>query len=119
MLALQQLFLACSLHGCAWSCLVSVSVSVSVTVTVSVSVPVPVPVSVTVSVRTCACVHVPLPLSLCTLALLFPAFSSVVREPLNGEDTVLPLDPTIVHPVTSHRSVIRSLVALCEVGSPL
>lgn len=47
------------------------------------------------------------------------AFSSVVREPLNGEDTVLPLDPTIVHPVTSHRSVIRSLVALCELDGAL
>ncbi len=43
------------------------------------------------------------------------AFSSVVREPLNGLPTVLPLDLALPHPVTSHRSVIRSLITLCEV----
>ena len=46
-------------------------------------------------------------------------FSGAVREPLNGAAKALPLALDLVHPVASHRTVCRCLVALAETGPAL
>ena len=44
-------------------------------------------------------------------------FSSVVREPLAGNDVVAPIEPTVRHAVTSHRTAIDALLTLHELDS--
>jgi nucleoside-diphosphate-sugar epimerase len=41
-------------------------------------------------------------------------FSSIIREPLNGEEAVLPVDPSVSHPVASPASTVAGLIAIYE-----
>lgn len=41
-------------------------------------------------------------------------FSGIVREPLNGEASVCPVDDTVSHPVTSVRATVEGLIAVAE-----
>jgi len=46
-------------------------------------------------------------------------FSGVVREPLNGEKVILPLDPNLIHPVIGVRTLIDGLIQLHESSDEL
>lgn len=41
-------------------------------------------------------------------------FSGIIREPLAGEEAVLPVDPSVAHPVASPQSMVDGLVKVCE-----
>jgi len=41
-------------------------------------------------------------------------FSSIIREPLAGEDAVLPVATTVSHPVSSPRRTVQGLIAVYE-----
>lgn len=41
-------------------------------------------------------------------------FSGIVREPLNGEEAVCPVDESVSHPVTSVRATVEGLIAVHE-----
>ncbi|MDE2455636.1 MAG: NAD-dependent epimerase/dehydratase family protein, partial [Burkholderiales bacterium] len=41
-------------------------------------------------------------------------FSGIIREPLAGLEAVLPVDPTVAHPVSSPRRTVEGLVAVYE-----
>jgi nucleoside-diphosphate-sugar epimerase len=41
-------------------------------------------------------------------------FSGIIREPLAGEEAVLPVDPTVSHPVASPQSMVDGLVKVYE-----
>jgi nucleoside-diphosphate-sugar epimerase len=41
-------------------------------------------------------------------------FSGIVREPLAGEEAVLPVDPGVAHPVSSPQRTVEGLIAVFE-----
>lgn len=41
-------------------------------------------------------------------------FSGIVREPLAGEEAVLPVDPEVAHPVSSPQRTVEGLIAVFE-----
>jgi D-erythronate 2-dehydrogenase len=41
-------------------------------------------------------------------------FSGIIREPLNGEESVCPVDEDVSHPVTSVRATVEGLIAVHE-----
>jgi nucleoside-diphosphate-sugar epimerase len=41
-------------------------------------------------------------------------FSGIIREPLAGEEALLPVDATVRHPVASVHSMVRGLIAVAE-----
>ncbi|MBL8289166.1 MAG: NAD-dependent epimerase/dehydratase family protein [Rubrivivax sp.] len=41
-------------------------------------------------------------------------FSGIIREPLAGEEALLPVDPSVAHPVASPQSMVDGLVAVYE-----
>jgi D-erythronate 2-dehydrogenase len=41
-------------------------------------------------------------------------FSGIVREPLNGEESICPVDESVSHPVTSVRATVEGLIAVFE-----
>jgi nucleoside-diphosphate-sugar epimerase len=41
-------------------------------------------------------------------------FSGIIREPLAGEEAILPVDPSVSHPVSSPQRTVDGLIAVCE-----
>ena len=41
-------------------------------------------------------------------------FSGIIREPLNGEEAILPVNPDVRHPVATVHTMVRSLIAVGE-----
>jgi D-erythronate 2-dehydrogenase len=41
-------------------------------------------------------------------------FSGIIREPLNGEESICPVDESVSHPVTSVRATVEGLIAVHE-----
>lgn len=41
-------------------------------------------------------------------------FSGIIREPLAGEEAILPVDPTVSHPVSSPQRTVEGLIAVYE-----
>jgi D-erythronate 2-dehydrogenase len=41
-------------------------------------------------------------------------FSGIVREPLNGEESICPVDESVSHPVTSVQATVEGLIAVFE-----
>ncbi|KAF4531089.1 hypothetical protein B566_EDAN019109, partial [Ephemera danica] len=41
-------------------------------------------------------------------------FSGIIREPLAGEEAVLPVDLSVSHPLTSPRATVQGLIKVCE-----
>jgi nucleoside-diphosphate-sugar epimerase len=41
-------------------------------------------------------------------------FSGIIREPLAGQEAILPVDPSVSHPVSSPARTVQGLIAVCE-----
>jgi nucleoside-diphosphate-sugar epimerase len=41
-------------------------------------------------------------------------FSGIIREPLAGQEAILPVDPSVSHPVSSPARTVDGLIAVCE-----